>query len=100
MNPCQADNTLVAQSVNSRLQEVAIMNSTGKIKVTDAAAYLNTTATKVLMLLKSGQLQGVETEGTWVIDPDSLACCKAHGIDMKADTGCASYCASSRCGCK
>ena len=37
---------------------------------------------------------------TWFIDADSLACCKSHGIDMKAAKGCASYCNSGGCGCK
>lgn len=71
-----------------------------RLTVAASAEILATTPTKILMLLKNGDLHGEEIAGTWFIDADSLACCKAHGIDMKAAKGCASYCNSGGCGCK
>lgn len=65
-----------------------------------SAETLGTTPTKILMLLKKGELKGQEIEGKWYVEADSLACCKSHGIDMKATNGCASYCNSGGCGCK
>ena len=66
----------------------------------EAAEKLGTTVTKVLMLLKGGDLKGKEIAGEWFVEADSLACCQAHGIDMKAAKGCESYCSSGGCGCK
>lgn len=71
-----------------------------RLTVAASAEALATTPTKILMLLKNGALNGEEISGEWFIDADSLACCKAHGIDMKAAKGCASYCNSGGCGCK
>lgn len=71
-----------------------------RLTVEESALYLATTPTKILMLLKRGDLKGVETDGTWFVDADSLACCKSHGVDMKVTSGCASYCNSGGCGCK
>jgi len=76
------------------------MESTNMLTVEESAEALATTATKILMLLKSGSLKGEEREGTWFIDADSLACAQSHGIDMKMAKGCASYCNSGGCGCK
>jgi len=76
------------------------MESTATLTVAESAEFLTTTPTKILMLLKNGDLKGQEFEGEWFIDADSLACCKSHGIDMKAAKGCASYCNSGGCGCK
>jgi len=70
------------------------------LTVEESAEELATTPTKILMLLKNGDLQGEESEGKWFIAADSLACCKAHGIDMKTAKGCVSYCSSGGCGCK
>jgi len=76
------------------------METANKVTVEESAAALATTPTKILMLLKNGDLQGEEVDGTWFIDADSLACCKTHGIDMKTAKGCVSYCSSGGCGCK
>jgi len=75
------------------------METTKMLTVGESAEALATTPTKILMLLKNGDLKGEESNGTWFIDADSLACCKSHGIDMKAAKGCASYCNSGGCGC-
>ena len=76
------------------------MNPAKMLTVAESAAALATTPTKILMLLKNGGLKGEEADGEWLIDADSLACCKSHGIEMKAVNGCASYCSSGGCGCK
>lgn len=76
------------------------MAITDYLTTAEAAENLGTTPTKVLMLLKSRDLKGLEIEGEWFVEPDSLACCKAHGIDVKSAQGCASYCSSGGCGCK
>lgn len=76
------------------------MISAKMLTVAESAAALATTPTKILMLLKNGDLKGEEIDGEWLIDADSLACCKSHGIDMKTVNGCASYCSSGGCGCK
>lgn len=76
------------------------MHTEPRLTVAASAEALATTPTKILMLLKNGALKGEEISGEWFIDADSLACCKAHGIDMKTANGCASYCSSGGCGCK
>jgi hypothetical protein len=76
------------------------METDKMLTVEVSAETLGTTPTKILMLLKNGELKGQEVEGRWFIEADSLACCKSHGIDMKAAKGCASYCNSGGCGCK
>lgn len=76
------------------------MTTDKMLTVAVSAETLGTTPTKILMLLKSGELKGEEIEGEWFVEAYSLACCKAHGIDMKAAKGCASYCNSGGCGCK
>ncbi|NJD91384.1 MAG: hypothetical protein FIA91_07715 [Geobacter sp.] len=65
-----------------------------------AAEKLATTLPRILMLLKSQELKGVQIDGDWFVTSESLACAKAHGVDMKVAKGCASYCKSSGCGCK
>lgn len=71
-----------------------------KFTVAESAQLLETTPTRILMLLRSGELKGIETDGGWLVDADSLVCCKSGGIDMQAAKGCASYCNSGGCGCK
>jgi hypothetical protein len=77
-----------------------MMDTANMVTVETSAETLGTTPTKILMLLKNGDLKGKEIDGEWLVEADSLACCKAHGIDMKAAKGCASYCNSGGCGCK
>jgi hypothetical protein len=73
----------------------------GKSYVTagEAALQLETTFTRVMMLLRSNALQGAELDGNWYVESDSIACAKTHGTDMKVARGCASYCSSGGCGC-
>jgi len=76
------------------------IDGTDYLTISEAAEYLGTTATKVLMLLRGDDLKGKEIDGEWFVEPDSVACCKEHGIDMKAAKKCVSYCSSGGCGCK
>ena len=65
-----------------------------------AAAILETTLPRILMMLKSQELLGVQIDGDWFVTSDSLACAKVHGSDRKVASGCASYCSSKGCGCR
>lgn len=73
-------------------------NGTCYLTAAEAASKLETTVTRILMLLRQGALQGMEQDGTWFVDSDSVACAKTHGSDQKAAKGCTSYCAGG-CGC-
>jgi len=66
----------------------------------EAAELLATTPMRVLMLMRDKALVGIEAEGEWLVSRDSVACCAAHGSDMKVAKGCATYCSSGGCGCK
>lgn len=74
----------------------------GKSHVTTAAAaeQLETTITRVLMLLRENALEGVQIDNEWYVESASIACCKTHGKDVKTAKGCASHCTSGGCGCK
>ena len=74
----------------------------GKEYVTagEAAARLETTMTRVLMMLKAQELTGVQVDGDWFVTSESLACARTHGSDRKTVNGCASYCSSGGCGCR
>lgn len=76
------------------------METDNMVTVEESAEALATTPTKILMLLKNGDLRGEEIDGRWFIAAESLACCKTDGIDMKAAAGCASSCNSGGCGCR
>lgn len=69
------------------------------LTLAEAAEHLGTTVTRVLMLIRKDDLKGTEINGEWFVEPNSLNCCKAHVIDMKAAKGCVSYCSSGGCGC-
>lgn len=63
------------------------------------AELLNTTPLNVLMHVKRGILNGVEKEGGWVVDKDSLDDLIAKTGGSKADDVCASGCAKKHaCG--
>lgn len=68
--------------------------------VEEAAAALQTTHLRVLMLLKEKELVGEEIDGAWFVTRESLKCCMTHGKDLKVQMGCKSYCSSGGCGCK
>jgi excisionase family DNA binding protein len=68
------------------------------ISVDEAARELGTTPTRILTLLRSKELAGVESGEGWRVSRPSVSCAKAHGIDRKRSSGCATGCRSS-CGC-
>lgn len=76
------------------------MDTNGWIGVMDAAQQLGTTHLKVLMLLKQGTLKGEMVAGEWLVEPASLDCLKAHGVDLTVQASCRSACSASKCGCK
>jgi hypothetical protein len=65
----------------------------------EAALLLDTTPTRILMLLRQQALAGRQEGSGWLVSRESIACCKAHGRDMKAEMGCRTYCSSGGCGC-
>lgn len=76
------------------------MNGREYITAARAAEELETTITRILMLLRGNALMGRQLDGEWYVASDSIACGKAHGRDMKLAKGCASSCSSGGCGCK
>jgi excisionase family DNA binding protein len=71
----------------------------GYVSIQEAARLLETTPTRILMLLKEKGLEGVLSGDEWLVSRDSIACCKTHGRDMKTEQGCRTYCSSGGCGC-
>lgn len=65
-----------------------------------AAEKLETTLPRILMMLKSTDLKGVQIKDDWFVTSESLSCAKNHGTDRKVTNGCASYCSSKGCGCR
>jgi len=62
------------------------------IPVEEAARRLQTTQLNVLMHLKRGLLQGVEEDGAWQIDAQSLVELQAKTGGTKAEGVCSSGC--------
>lgn len=69
------------------------------VELEEAAEELSTTGLRLLMLLREGVLQGVESDGTWQITRESLARLKSTGISPPEQKGCAASCKASSCGC-
>jgi hypothetical protein len=68
------------------------------LTVDEAAEVLATTPTRLLMLMRGKCVNGVLTEGEWLVTADSVASWVASGHDMKLEKGCAG-CRSSAEGC-
>ena len=64
-----------------------------KMPIATVAEKLNSTQLKVLMHIKRGLLKGVEEEGVWFIDVDSLEEFLVKCGGNKAEDVCASGCA-------
>jgi hypothetical protein len=64
-----------------------------------AAQQLQTTETKILMLLKQKALAGELIEGDWFVTTASIACYDAHAQDPQKQAQCRTSCSSSGCGC-
>lgn len=73
--------------------------SASYVALDEAAALLETTEMRILMLLKKNQLSGRQSEnGTWQIDKASLQLC---GKPLPSDIvkkGCGGGCGSGGCG--
>jgi len=63
------------------------------------AQQLETTETKILMLLKQKALVGELIEGTWFVTTASLACYDAHARQPEKQANCRTSCSSTGCGC-
>jgi hypothetical protein len=70
-----------------------------KIPIATVAEKLNSTQLNVLMHIKRGLLKGVEADGGWLIDVDSLEEFLIKSGGNKAEDVCASGCAKKHaCG--
>ena len=68
------------------------------VSIAEAAVYLETTETRILMMLKKQELGGRQDDGFWQIDKASLQLCgKPKPSDFKK-TGCGGGCGSGGCG--
>ena len=68
------------------------------ISISEAAAYLETTETRILMMLKKQELVGRQDDDVWYVDKASLQLCgKPKPSDFKK-TGCGGGCGSGGCG--
>lgn len=69
------------------------------ITIAEAAGYLETTETRILMMLKKQELTGSQDDsGNWQIDKASLQLCgKPKPSDFRK-TGCGGGCGSGGCG--
>ncbi|HEY5995868.1 MAG TPA: helix-turn-helix domain-containing protein, partial [Candidatus Deferrimicrobiaceae bacterium] len=68
------------------------------LSIDEAARGLGTTPTKILTMIRSKELAGIESERGWRVSRESLSRARVHGIDHKPVAGCATGC-KSRCGC-
>ena len=77
-----------------------IINSISYLTADETAEKLQTTPTRILMLLKGKALEGMQINGEWLVSSDSMACFKPDGKGQQSAAGCASHCSASSCGCK
>jgi hypothetical protein len=69
------------------------------IPIMEAAEILHTTQLNVLMHIKRGYLAGIEEDGTWLVDDQSLEALLLKTGGHKAEDVCASGCAKKHaCG--
>jgi len=70
------------------------------LQIAEVASQLETTETKVLMLLKQKALTGIIADGSWLVTKSSLACYDAHAQEADKQAQCRTSCGSSKgCGC-
>jgi len=60
--------------------------------LSDAAKVMQTTPLNVLMHIKGGLLKGIEEQGQWFVNPESLDALLARTGGSKADNVCSSGC--------
>ncbi|CAH2029870.1 hypothetical protein [Trichlorobacter ammonificans] len=63
----------------------------------EAAAYLATTETRILLLLKTQELRGKQVEDAWFVDKASLQLCGKPKPSDFGTTGCGGGCGSGGC---
>ena len=69
------------------------------LPASEVALQLETTETKILMLLKQKALGGELVEGSWFVTTASLACYDAQARNPERQANCRTSCSSSGCGC-
>lgn len=69
------------------------------LPITEVARQLETTETRILMLLKQQVLTGELVEGTWLLTTASVLGFDAKAQATAAPAGCRTSCTSSVCGC-
>jgi hypothetical protein len=75
------------------------MTEKNMLSIEDTARMLNTTPLNVLMHVKRHLLEGVEVDGTWMVDARSLETLLAKTGGSKGEAVCASGCAKNHaCG--
>lgn len=70
-----------------------MQNTTQKTSIGEVAEKMKTTPLNVLMHIKRGLLQGVEIDGHWWVENNSLALLLAQDSELKSHEVCASGCA-------
>lgn len=75
------------------------IDETKYLSVTETAAILSTTETKVLMLLKRRALEGELCGDIWMISRASVASYDPKTTEKENTLSCRSSCNSSTCGC-
>ena len=66
------------------------------IPIADAAAELQTTSLRILMLIKQKVMAGHQVDGEWHVDKESLACFRGYSADCSDRKKCPSSCAGCR----
>lgn len=76
------------------------MAGTSFVPVVEAAKLLETTAMRVLMMLKKNELQGKMVDEMWYVDRSSLnLCAKPKAADIVKPGGCGGGCGGNSSGC-
>jgi len=68
------------------------------ITIAEAAGYLETTETRILMMLKKNELSGMQDDDGWKIDKASLQLCGKPQPSDIAKKGCGGGCGNGGCG--
>ena len=68
------------------------------VSISEAARLLETTGTRILMMLKKQELAGRQVDGGWMIEKTSLQLCgRPKAADIVRNSGCGGGCGSG-CG--
>ena len=68
------------------------------VSLAEAAALLETTEPRILMMLKNNQLIGHQEQGNWSVDKASLALCSKPKPSDFRTAGCGGGCGNGRYG--